>query len=69
MSKKLLSISGVQKLSKKQQSSVTGSFGGSSCRVDFPMGFTGQSCSTTSECIPNEDFPIFCWRGCCYSAY
>lgn len=64
----MMSLKGTQKLSKKEQSQITGSHR-SGCTVNG-SGSTGQSCTTASQCRPLfPGFPVACFQGCCISAF
>ncbi|MDY8138316.1 hypothetical protein [Aquimarina sp. 2201CG5-10] len=68
MHTKILALQNVQKLSKKEQSLITGSYA-NECNSNGG-GSTGQSCTTASQCRPLlPGFPVACFRGCCISAF
>lgn len=67
---KFLALHGIQKLSKKQQSLITGSYYNKRQCNSNGGGSTGQSCTSASQCRPlMPGFPVACIRGCCISAF
>ncbi len=68
MYSKILTVKGIQQLTKKEQSNIIGSHS-NQCNSNG-SGSTGESCTNASQCTPLlSGFPVFCFRGCCLSAY
>ena len=68
MIRKILKINGTVVLTKKQCVEIHG--GSGICPTDPESGFTGQSCTSNSDCTPIlPGAPVECFRGCCFGAF